>query len=110
LKGKVAHCSGLHVNPEEALEAIKAKDIELPAARQALKDQETYYEGELKRANDRTDRAIEAFNGIQDVLSKAITDVPPLESPSILESPVFWGVTLFLVGTIAGGAAVLALE
>lgn len=108
LKGKVAPCSGLHVNPVEAAEALKAKDIDLPAAREALKKQEDFYEGELRRAHEQTDAAIDATNKLQALIIDKVT-LPP-SNPSVLESPIFWGVTLFLVGSIAGAATVLALE
>ncbi len=108
MRGKIAPCSGLHVPPDEAIEALKAKDIEVPALRLELKEQKEFYEKQLLQAEGRTTTALDAFNGLQGVVSEAITK--NVSADSVWESPVFWGVTMLLLGAIAGGATVLALE
>jgi hypothetical protein len=106
-KGKPAPCSGVLVNPWEAVQAVACVGLDLPEALAERDSTKKFYEGELARAHEQTDAAIEAVNGLQNVISKSTTVPAP---SSVLTSPWFWGTTMFLVGVIGGGVVVWALE
>lgn len=98
MKNKVAPCSGLLVNPLEALEAIKVKTVDLPAAQRQLHEAQVFYERALDRANQQTDEALAGFEALQTLIT---AKVRPVER-SIFEEPLFWGVFAFVAGAGVG--------
>lgn len=99
-KGGVAQCLGLHVPLMQALHAIQVVDIELPAAREELRTTTEFYQRALERQEGLTQDAILAFDRLQAVITDRVT----LPTVSWYERPVFWGISMFVLGTITGVA------
>ena len=99
-------CSGLLIPESDARDALSCVRADLPAALKEIELTRAELTAKMERIKALAEAEADARRQLEDVI-RDLSDQPP---PSVLESPVLWGVVGLCVGAVAASLIAIYVQ